>query len=821
MTIAHVIGRPLVCALLALSVAASAQAQQAPPSAPLEPARPLIIETTMPAWVLMDMPSSGSLYSLLETIHPEVVSNRIEGGGMYPGSAAHLGAHGSTWTQTMFRVGDINISDPDGSGTPLALPGVLEWDRVDVNTGLMGVETNAPGMVLNLTPRRPSRTWIRQFEAIGGPPELQAGRAVPSPPTIAHLQRYGSGSVLISGPLRERLGMVFAGTYSRATRFDRASPTELDSGIASAFVHLVYDLSPSDEVRTVFWTQRTLSAVEHPLIFTEPDAQERTTAMSLQTTWERRGHVGQPSWRAFAAVSARDRAQDGSRKSLLSFERLHEPPVWEQFNPGPGRNRTWQVGARMKPAALTAMGRAHDTTIGFDLSGGVASQDTWFNGRIGELVNGIPARVWEVSSPGTKSGWQQTTIAAYAADRVMLSPRVTGTIGLRFEHIGASADGAATAVSWTDLLPRAGLRWDLTADRRVNWFMDYGRYGYNMRLRDLAYGDPSAVTANVYQWNAPAGTTLPQPSAIGPLVARWGPGTGGDPAFSAVDPGLNRPNMNEIVTGFEFRPVPSWITRIAGIARLDKSLLAVANHGVPFEAYTRTHVIDPGVDIDGGKTWQPLPIYNRPVSAFGADQYLLTNNHEIQSTFTGFDITVQVTREKLFVLIGGTAGRSGGWASNRGFHYNENDIAVLGEVFADPNANTFAKARVFTERGYTLHASGVYHFAHDLRLGVAARYQDGQHFARLVVAPNLNQGAELVRAFGNGETRFTFTGTVDARLQKGFTRPGFKADLLLDAFNLLNLVYEVEEVTVSGPTSRQTSAIQPPRAVHLGVRFSF
>ncbi len=98
MTIAHVIGRPFVCALLALSVAASAQARQAPPSAPLEPARPLIIETTMRASVLMDMPSSGSLYSLLETIHPEVVSNRIEGGGMYSGSAAHLGAHGSTWT---------------------------------------------------------------------------------------------------------------------------------------------------------------------------------------------------------------------------------------------------------------------------------------------------------------------------------------------------------------------------------------------------------------------------------------------------------------------------------------------------------------------------------------------------------------------------------------------------------------------------------------------------------------------------------------------------------------------------------------------------
>ena len=146
---------------------------------------------------------------------------------------------------------------------------------------------------------------------------------------------------------------------------------------------------------------------------------------------------------------------------------------------------------------------------------------------------------------------------------------------------------------------------------------------------------------------------------------------------------------------------------------------------------------------------------------------------------------------------------------------------MLGEVFADPNANTFAKARVFTERGYTLHASGVYQFARDIRLGMAARYQDGQHFARMVVAPDLNQGADLVRAFGNGETRFTFTGTVDTRLQKGFVAPGLSHRRALDVFNLLNLAYEVEEVTVSGPTSRQTSAIQPPRSLHVGLRVGF
>jgi hypothetical protein len=819
---APAIKRLLVCSLSWLGVAAVASAQSAPGAPPVEEkARPISVETTLPAWVLRDMPSSGTIYSLLETIHPEVVSNRIEGGGMYPGSPAHIGAHGSTWTQTLFRVGDINISDPDGSGTPLAVPGILEWERVDVNTGIMGVDVNAPGMVLNLTPRRPTREWIRQFDAVAGPPELQGGGTVPTPPTIAHLQRYGNASILLSGPVRDRLGIVFAGSYSRATRRDRANPAELDSAIASAMTHLVYTVSPRDEVRTLFWVQRAMAPVDHPLIFSEPDAQERTTSLSLQTTWERRGDAGRPSWRAFAAVSARDRAQGAGRKNLLSIERLDESPPWEQLDPGPGRNRTWQLGARMQPQPMTKFNRQHDLTLGVDLSGGVASQDTWFNGRIGELVNGIPARIWDFTSPGGKSGWQQTTIAAYVADKVVLRPRLTGSAGLRFEYIGASADGAATSVSWIDVLPRLGLRWGITSDGRLDWFLDYGRYGYNVRLRDLAYGDPAAATANVYKWNAPVGTTLPETSAMGPLVARWGPGTGGDPNFSAVDPEMSRPHMNEAVIGFEFRPAPWFVTRIAGIARLDMSLMAVTNPGVPFSTYTRTHVIDPGVDIDGGSTPQPLPIYNRSVTSFGADRYLLTNNDEIQSTFTGFDITGQVTKEKLYLLIGGTAGRSGGWASNRGYKYNENDIAVLGEVFTDPNANTFAKARVFTERGYTLHASGVYHFPRDIRLGIAARYQDGQHFARMVVAPNLNQGAELVRAFGNGETRFTFTGTLDARLQKGFAWPGYRVDAVLDVFNLLNLRYEVEEVTVSGPTSRQTSAVQPPRSVHIGVRVSF
>jgi hypothetical protein len=50
---------------------------------------------------------------------------------------------------------------------------------------------------------------------------------------------------------------------------------------------------------------------------------------------------------------------------------------------------------------------------------------------------------------------------------------------------------------------------------------------------------------------------------------------------------------------------------------------------------------------------------------------------------------------------------------------------------------------------------------------------------------------------------------------------GRRADVVLEAYNLFNEYLEVEEITVSGHTSRLKSASQPPRAIHFGVRIPF
>ena len=134
---------------------------------------------------------------------------------------------------------------------------------------------------------------------------------------------------------------------------------------------------------------------------------------------------------------------------------------------------------------------------------------------------------------------------------------------------------------------------------------------------------------------------------------------------------------------------------------------------------------------------------------------------------------------------------------------------------------TFARGRYFTDRGYTIKTAGTFKFAHEVRLGAVARYQDGQAFSRLVLAPDLPQGAEAVRGYPNGRTRFAYTLTVDSRLQKQLAAWRGRLTLVLDVFNLLNMSNEVEEVVLTGPAFRQTAAVQPPRTLHFGARITF
>jgi hypothetical protein len=215
-------------------------------------------------------------------------------------------------------------------------------------------------------------------------------------------------------------------------------------------------------------------------------------------------------------------------------------------------------------------------------------------------------------------------------------------------------------------------------------------------------------------------------------------------------------------------------------------------------------------------------VHNRPAGSYGRDRYVLKNQLGDPATFWGVEFSIRASTNRFLLLIGGTIWtKAVGPAAAVGFLPTENDQDVLGNLFVDPNAATLARGQLFQDRSHTGRIAGVYRFPLGIRLGAIARYQDGQPFARLVVVPGLTQGPTAIRNYANGGTAFTYTGTLDVRVQKAFPAGRSQVTALLDVYNLPNLGNEVTEYVVSGPMFRAPTALQPPRTAVVGVRLTF
>src|SRR5436305_13838858 len=133
--------------------AAAARAQDAPR---FQERPPLGAEITVDA--IGSLPTSANLFALLDTTVPDVIADRIDAGGTATGSPSLVGAHGSRWTQTTSRIGDVDITNPTMTGVPLLMPGIDVWEHASVATGLMPIDVGSPGMSVTLLPRQPPGT---------------------------------------------------------------------------------------------------------------------------------------------------------------------------------------------------------------------------------------------------------------------------------------------------------------------------------------------------------------------------------------------------------------------------------------------------------------------------------------------------------------------------------------------------------------------------------------------------------------------------------------------------------------------------------------
>jgi hypothetical protein len=299
---------------------------------------------------------------------------------------------------------------------------------------------------------------------------------------------------------------------------------------------------------------------------------------------------------------------------------------------------------------------------------------------------------------------------------------------------------------------------------------------------------------------------------VGPCCAEGGP--------NRIDPHIQRPVTDELLVNVEGR-VGSWSARLSGVARRGRHMIASVNTLAP-TGYTVKYIADAGEDFLNPSDDRLLPVYDRDPISFGQDRYILTNPAGDDTHYHGIELTVErSTASRWRTRFDGTAYRSDAVGANRGFGAFENDQGIVGEVFENPNAGTYARGHGFFDRGYVAKWWNSYRAPQDYVVSGVVRYQDGQAFTRMVVVPDLNQGAEAIQAYRRGRTRFTFTLTVDAHVEKHFQVGRAHVAGIVEVFNLLNTSAEVEEDVLTTPAFRRPTAVQPPRAVRFALRLGF
>jgi len=713
-----------------------------------------------------------------------------------------------------YRLGDLDVTDPAVGGTPLFLPDPAMLDAIDVVTETAPPERGGAGPIVTFVPRRPGDSW---HGAVGGhvlPAALQA--PVPSgPPAIAHYDALGGGRFRVDGPLANgRVGLLVAGSAGRVRRFERDAPAAVEGTEAGLLASLVYTASTRDEVRLL----GAFQSASHPYYgrarFGGGDVPEADRFLNLQAAWDRRGAT---RWAARAGYARGTFTPDlGGRTASGTVERLRDGPVPLLFGGDSARERG-VLEAWVEPRPLGALGGQHSLRFGASSAWSRATtRPAEPRGLTAETVDGFPARVWDYGLSGPESRWGAFDFAAWAADRVRWA-RASLDAGLRFELTRGSAAGAPVDIQWTSVSPRLSARADLTKGGGLALLAGYARYRQRLPLQWLAYGDPSAAQGHVYRWEDRNGNGRLDPGEQGALVAAVGPG---GPSAS-IDPALRPAYTDELVAGLEARLARGWTARLSGIYRREHDLVASVDVGAPRSAYTVTYVPDPGGDLLGPEDDQLLPVYDRRPYSFGQDKYVLTNVDD-NVLHQGVEIAVRgAVGRRLQVLFGGTASKTDGPGGNLGFQVTENDAGVVGERLENPNAETDSRGRLFFDRAFTLKLAAIYHAPGDVRAAVVARYQDGQPFARLVIPAGLAQGPDPVQAIPNGRSRFTYTMTVDAHLQKGFQIGRARVAVALELFNLLNTANEVEEDVTTGPQFRAVAAVQPPRAFLLELSAEF
>jgi hypothetical protein len=481
----------------------------------------------------------------------------------------------------------------------------------------------------------------------------------------------------------------------------------------------------------------------------------------------------------------------------------------------------------------------HQLLAGADLEESLATEEKrMFNGLQLFLFPGIsPAEVAEFNTP-SHAMQRLRELSFFAQDGLQAGNRIFIRAGLNLDSSSAflpaqtsgagvfaplrAFGGLSHVVSWTSLSPR--LKVVVPFHGRLGETAIIAGYSRLYHLLPASYADfanPNALGGALYRWNDQNQDGAFQRGEEGTLLRVFGG------PYSSVDPNLKRPFTDEYGVAVEQNFGRSVQAGLRLLDRNSKRLVHTVNVGVPSSAYSPQNVVDPGDDgIMGTKDDRVLTVYNQNPSTLGQDRYLLTNPAGLDARYRGLEASITGRfAERAFVSASFTAYKSAGDA-NPGNSVLENDAAVIGTLFDNPNTTINSRGRLFFDRGYVAKVAVHEQIPFGIQLSTLVSYFDGLPFGRKLIIPNLNQGPIFVMATPRGEPggfRTQFNMNFDQRIARDFQLRSMRMSVILDTFNVLNLNRSLTEYDITGSlfAQRKPVDVENPRVFRIGARLTF
>jgi len=427
-----------------------------------------------------------------------------------------------------------------------------------------------------------------------------------------------------------------------------------------------------------------------------------------------------------------------------------------------------------------------------------------------------------------KYGASVNKIGVFVDDAWSITDRLTLNLGLRFDHqdgdiwsveeidaqlnpTGKTIPAVNNVVNWNTWSPRLGLVYQLTADRKTIFRVNYGWYYDGLTTETFDDISPSVPPVYAFWWN-------PETSAYDDPMYTWYPAQG---RFVPSD--LKNSLCQQFSIGITRELFTDFSLELTYFYKYTKNLYSWWNTTGQFEQVDY-------LDEYTGNTIQVWKQTNDP----GENVLTLQNLSQYQQKYKALIISAQKRMSHNWQLSSSFVYSKAYGVANQRQYGTKNVTQVTQESYGEienPNDlinNTGWEGLLHSDRTYMFKIQGTYLFPHDFSLSLSYWAETGKPIGRTIaVKDDFPQGAFTVLGEPRGSKwRLDPWYNLDLRVEKRFRLKGsFGINIFADAFNLFNSHAMIETLTTNAMDPEggfmKPARIVPPRRLQLAVQVVF